>query len=147
MASSSAPSNFAWSDINLTHWDIHFYFWQDDAEDVASAERIRQDLIRTFPTLRVFDLVRRPVGPHPIGMWEAHIPSAELYGLVVPWVAFNHAHHSVLVHPNTTRDRMLADHTTNAIWIGPALTLSTKILTPNVPKDALLAQAQAQALQ
>eukprot|EP01100_Stratorugosa_tubuloviscum_P003101 TRINITY_DN1732_c0_g3_i1.p1 TRINITY_DN1732_c0_g3~~TRINITY_DN1732_c0_g3_i1.p1 ORF type:complete len:133 (+),score=61.10 TRINITY_DN1732_c0_g3_i1:103-501(+) len=122
-------SQFHWNDIQLTNWDIHFYFWENDSEDIASADLVRQNLKKTFPSIDVFELVCRPVGPHPIGMWEAHIPTPELFGLIVPWIAFNHGHHSVLIHPNTTREGMLADHTTRAIWVGPPLNLITKIFT------------------
>eukprot|EP00123_Amoebidium_parasiticum_P001092 comp12096_c0_seq1/m.6828 comp12096_c0_seq1/g.6828 ORF comp12096_c0_seq1/g.6828 comp12096_c0_seq1/m.6828 type:complete len:132 (-) comp12096_c0_seq1:506-901(-) len=127
MASSSAS---IWRKLNITHWDIHFYFDHTNEASVSSANEIRQGLKSTFPSLRVFDMVNRPIGPHPVGMFEAHIVNEQQFGEVVAWLAFNRKDHSVLFHPNASGNGAKGaenDHTIHAVWLGTPLTLDLKI--------------------
>lgn len=122
--------NQTWSSLNITHWDIHFYFDHTSKENTASAEKIRNDLKTAFPRLRVFDLVKYPIGPHPVGMFEAHILSEQQFGEIVAWLAFNRNGHSILVHPNAQgfgAKGAEADHTTHSVWLGKVLPLVLKI--------------------
>ena len=50
----------------------------------------------------------------------------ELFPRLVPWLALHRAALSVLVHPETGRQR--ADHTRHALWMGPPLPLKAEIL-------------------
>lgn len=42
-----------------------------------------------------------PIGPHPIGMWEAQCYTPDQFGMYLPWLCLNHSSHSILIHPNT----------------------------------------------
>eukprot|EP00178_Gracilaria_changii_P007986 TRINITY_DN24723_c0_g1_i1.p1 TRINITY_DN24723_c0_g1~~TRINITY_DN24723_c0_g1_i1.p1 ORF type:complete len:135 (+),score=7.25 TRINITY_DN24723_c0_g1_i1:311-715(+) len=106
------------------HMDVHFYFAETSDSDTESALRVRDAFRKAFPKLRVYEPVRRPVGPHPIGMWEAHIVREDLPD-VLPWLMVNHGHHSVLIHPHTGNH--LKDHTDHAVWLGTRQPLNTSI--------------------
>ena len=56
----------------FTHYDIHVYF-EKETESEAQAVRLRDSLKASFPSLRMFPPQRDPIGPHPVGMWEAHM--------------------------------------------------------------------------
>ena len=66
----------------------------------------------------------RPVGPHPLPMFEAWFASAHL-DTVVRWILANRHQFSVLIHPLSGDD--LADHRDHAIWIGKPLPLKLDI--------------------
>lgn len=129
-----SESNTAYSSIfqqeQLTHWDIHFYFNETSSTDIKSAAAIRKDFIKRFPSVRTFDLVERPVGPHPIGMWEAHLSTPSELGAAICWLSQHHSHHSVLIHPNSVRrfEKLVDNHGVEATWIGNPLSLNFKLL-------------------
>jgi aromatic ring-cleaving dioxygenase len=60
----------------LTHYDAHVYFVKD-TESEQRALDLHQTVRTLFPQLPIFPPCRDPVGPHPVGMWECHIPSPE----------------------------------------------------------------------
>eukprot|EP00455_Lapot_gusevi_P034180 TRINITY_DN3760_c0_g1_i1.p1 TRINITY_DN3760_c0_g1~~TRINITY_DN3760_c0_g1_i1.p1 ORF type:complete len:116 (+),score=23.75 TRINITY_DN3760_c0_g1_i1:226-573(+) len=76
--------------------------------------------------LLLLDLVNRPIGPHPLPMFEGHIYTPEQFSRFVPWLCLNHQDFSILVHPNT--DDAVADHTGSAIWIGKQLDLNIALM-------------------
>jgi len=90
----------------------------------------REALQAKFPWLKFHNPHDDPIGPHPIGMWEADFVHATdvpaQFGQVVSWLMLNHGTHPVLIHPNTGRE--LADHTTHAIWLGERLSLKLHYL-------------------
>ena len=88
---------FESEDIAISHWDIHFYFFQTDVKDVESAQSIQAAFRARFPSIKTFDLVKEPVGPHPVGMWEAHLCNPSELGSAITWLSQHHKHHSVLV--------------------------------------------------
>ena len=49
-----------------------------------------------------------------------------LFPTLVPWLALHRADLSVLLHPETGRQR--ADHTSHALWMGLPLPLKAEIL-------------------
>ena len=53
---------FESEDIAISHWDIHFYFFQTDVKDVESAQSIQAAFRARFPSIKTFDLVKEPVG-------------------------------------------------------------------------------------
>jgi aromatic ring-cleaving dioxygenase len=59
-------------------------------------------------------LMERPVGPHPIGMFEVNVFSPEQFGAFVGWLVVWRGQLSALVHPNTGDDRR--DHEERATW-------------------------------
>eukprot|EP01087_Luapelamoeba_hula_P011629 TRINITY_DN3176_c0_g1_i1.p1 TRINITY_DN3176_c0_g1~~TRINITY_DN3176_c0_g1_i1.p1 ORF type:complete len:130 (-),score=37.12 TRINITY_DN3176_c0_g1_i1:16-405(-) len=105
----------AWpAEIRL--WDVHAYFNADDPKDTAEALKLHSTLQEKFPHMRLFTPIHRPVGPHPIAMWEGKLTSPEEFATILPWLALNRNGRSILVHPHTGND--LADHTNNCLWLG-----------------------------
>ena len=88
-------------------------------------ERIR----REFPELRIYSFWDRPIGPHPVAMFEVNVFSPAQFGAFIPWLAIWRGPLSVLVHPNTTEEdvhgleRELKNHTERAIWLGERIPL------------------------
>ncbi|KAL8932699.1 MAG: hypothetical protein Q9216_006724, partial [Gyalolechia sp. 2 TL-2023] len=93
----------------------------ENEEEVKYAEDLRERIMHEFPELQTHEVHYKPVGPHPIAMFEVGIANPAQFGAFVPWVAIHHGPLSVLVHPNTGDD--LRGHTQNAMWIGEKLPL------------------------
>ena len=64
--------------------------------------RIRHE----FPELRIYRVWDRPVGPHPIAMFEVNIFTPAQFGAFIAWLVINRGPLSVLVHPNTGEDEV-----------------------------------------
>ncbi|KAJ9086306.1 hypothetical protein DSO57_1005584 [Entomophthora muscae] len=73
----------------------------------------------------MYELVPRPVGPHPIGMFELLLRTPDEFAKFVPWFLINRDSHVALLHPNTPNG--LEDHSTHAMWFGDKLPLSLGI--------------------
>ncbi|KAG9190294.1 DOPA 4,5-dioxygenase [Alternaria panax] len=106
-------------------FDVHIYFLQSDGEEVKFANELWERIRREFPELRIYRVWDRPIGPHPIAMFEVNIFTPEQFGAFIPWLVINRGPLSALVHPNT--DDELRDHTQRATWMGQPLPLSTKM--------------------
>ncbi|KAL1919031.1 uncharacterized protein VTP21DRAFT_2412 [Calcarisporiella thermophila] len=109
------PENFM---DPIFHYDVHVYFTDQTQPQAA---KLRERLIKTFPRLRVFDLVPRPVGPHSLPMFEAHLLSPKEFVEVVTWLSFNRGELSILVHPKThneTNHDSRLNHSDRTIWLG-----------------------------
>lgn len=108
--------------ISLFH--AHIYFAADTWE---SAEALRIKIGKQFgPKLRHWGaLINRPVGPHPVPMFEINFTSTHFSEIVI-FLMLNHGTHAVLIHPETGND--LTDHTTHALWLGKPLTLDLRAL-------------------
>ncbi|KAK5988321.1 putative 21.2 kDa protein [Cladobotryum mycophilum] len=98
-------------------------------------ERIR----REFPELRVYRFWDRPIGPHPIAMFEVNVFTPLQFGAFVAWLAIWRGPLSALVHPNTVpaegetlREAELRNHTEQAIWMGERVPLDLRIFAPSV---------------
>jgi len=106
----------------ITGWHAHVYY---DAESRAKAERIREAVAARFPGVTIGRMHDRPIGPHPMGSWLfTFMPEA--LGAVMPWLLLNRDGCIVFLHPET--GDALADHTTHAVWFGPAQILDLKVL-------------------
>ncbi len=104
-------------------YDVHVYY--DDEESRARAMELRDRMQVKFPWMRFHRPFGRPIGPHPIPMWEADFASYEnrdRWDEVRAWLESEAGGLSVLIHPHST-DSDYADHTTNAHWVGEALEL------------------------
>ena len=80
-------------------------FQQNKAQTVFAHElwtRIRHE----FPELRIYRVWDRPVGPHPIAMFEVNIFTPTQFGAFIAWLVINRGPLSVLVHPNTGDDEV-----------------------------------------
>ena len=59
-------------------------------------------------------MFERPIGPHPIGMFEVNVFSPEQFVAFVSWLVVWRGPLSALIHPNTGDDVM--DHSQRATW-------------------------------
>ncbi|KAF1916091.1 DOPA-like domain-containing protein [Ampelomyces quisqualis] len=106
-------------------FDVHIYFLQSDAEETKFATQLWERIRREFPELRIYNVWDRPIGPHPVAMFEVNLFTPEQFGAFIPWLVINRGPLSALIHPNT--DDEMRDHTQRATWMGQPLPLSTKI--------------------
>ncbi|KAI9733344.1 MAG: hypothetical protein M1834_003428 [Cirrosporium novae-zelandiae] len=103
-------------------FDAHIYFFPRQIEFAAALwERIR----REFPELRIYQVWEKPVGPHPIGMFEVNIFSPSQFGAFISWLVINRGPLSVLVHPNTDEEER--DHSQRATWMGEKIPLDLSL--------------------
>ena len=85
---------------------------------------MREKMIKLFPDINVYDMCDRPVGPHPIPMFEADVSTPEQYWKVRNWIEANHGDLTVLVHPHT--GDFLREHLSLLIGLKEAEILSLK---------------------
>ncbi|KAK5704331.1 hypothetical protein LTR97_003349 [Elasticomyces elasticus] len=125
---SSAYKSFADPITNGTRggFDIHIYFLQTDESEVAFATALHERIRREFPELRVYRVWDRPVGPHPVAMFEVNVFTPEQFGAFIPWLVINRGPLSALIHPNTGDD--VRDHTQRATWMGQPIPLQVGML-------------------
>jgi aromatic ring-cleaving dioxygenase len=81
------------------------------------------------PELRIYRFWDKPIGPHPVAMFEVNIFTPAQFGAFIPWLAIWRGPLSALIHPNTVEPDVdssvveLRDHTQRAIWMGEKLPL------------------------
>ncbi|GAB7352264.1 hypothetical protein MBLNU459_g2727t1 [Dothideomycetes sp. NU459] len=120
-------------------FDVHIYFQQTNAEEALFAKQLWERLllqnppppppsftlrlsvhvltaILTVPELRIYTLWDRPIGPHPVAMFEVNLFTPAQFGAFVPWLVINRGPLSALLHPNTGDD--IRDHSQLATWLG-----------------------------
>ena len=90
----------------------------------AHAELIREAIGARF-TVRLGRWHDRPVGPHPISMYQVAFEAGE-FARLVPWLMLNRGSLSVLVHPLTGDD--YDDHAHYALWLGTPVPLRLEVL-------------------
>ncbi len=106
----------------FNYYHGHFYF---TAEHSAAAEIVRQKMALELPQiLNIFPPISRPVGPHPLPMFEFHFRASDLTVLRA-WLEKNRVGHTVLLHPLSGNE--LADHTGLAEFLGEPLFLDISI--------------------
>jgi aromatic ring-cleaving dioxygenase len=106
----------------------HIYY---EASDRSAAAQLHSDLKANKGTgdltevIFVGEMTDRAVGPHPIPQYEVHF-----YGKALPTVLERIKVNGLraLVHRLTDDD--LADHTSQALWIGEPLALDLSVLDP-----------------
>ena len=85
--------------------------------DVSVALQVHRELFASFPDAILFPPVSRPVGPHPLPMFEVHI-APKMAGAVAEWLEKHSAGLTALLHPHT--GDVIADHLTLSKWVrGP----------------------------
>jgi DOPA 4,5-dioxygenase len=93
-------------------WHAHVYF---DAQTLPQARELCKAVAALFPAVKMGRLHQSPVGPHPD--WSCQLAfRAELFQVVLPWLALNRNGLTVFVHPVTGAD--LIDHRDRALWLG-----------------------------
>jgi DOPA 4,5-dioxygenase len=106
----------------------HIYY---DASERSAAEQLHSELQTRKGTGDLVDVIfvgemtNRPVGPHPVPQYEVHFYEKAL-PTVLDRIKANRLR--ALVHRLTDDD--LADHTSQALWIGEPLTLDLSVLDP-----------------
>mmetsp|Transcript_284 Transcript_284/g.551 ORF Transcript_284/g.551 Transcript_284/m.551 type:complete len:186 (-) Transcript_284:1507-2064(-) len=104
-------------------YDVHVYY--NGSNQREKAMLLRSKMKQQFPWMRFYEPKDRPIGPHPLPMWEADFASYDnrvLWGEVCDFIKEEHEELSVLVHPHSL-DGDYADHTKNAFWVGDVLEL------------------------
>lgn len=100
--------------------------------ELPSAHRIYETrTAHNFPVpeLRIYRFWDKPIGPHPVAMFEVNLFTPAQFGAFIPWLAIYRGPLSVLVHPNTVGEQedrwgeALRNHTQRAIWMGERLPL------------------------
>ncbi|WPH00179.1 DOPA-like domain-containing protein [Acrodontium crateriforme] len=107
-------------------FDIHIYYLQTNEFETKFAKELHERIRREFPELRTYQIWDRPIGPHPVAMFEVNVFTPEQFGAFVSWLTINRGPLTALVHPNT--DDEYRDHTQRAMWMGTPYPLQTGIL-------------------
>lgn len=79
------------------------------------------------PELRIYRFFDKPVGPHPVAMFEVNLFTPAQFGAFVPWLVINRGPLSVLVHPNTVDSEEERNHTQRATWLGERIPLDLRV--------------------
>lgn len=108
----------------------HVYY---DPTTRAAAEKLRAGIGAGFTDALLGRWHDKPVGPHPISMYQVAFAVAD-FPRLVPWLMLNRGGLTVLVHPETGDE--YADHTAHAMWLGPPLPLRLEVLRKGQPRSA-----------
>ena len=104
-------------------YHAHIFFTPDE---MALATQVRENIIAALPQLTYAgQLIPISIGPHPLPMFEIHIPAASI-NLAMATIEQLRKEFSVLVHPVQADE--LAAHTSGANWLGEKLTLNLNVL-------------------
>jgi DOPA 4,5-dioxygenase len=106
----------------IKDWHAHVYY---TPENRGEAERLREWIGARYPDALLGRWHDRNVGPHTRSMYQVLFP-VSLYPEIVPFIALNRGSLTVLVHPNTGRDR--DDHSLHAMWMGEVLPVDLSVL-------------------
>lgn len=80
------------------------------------------------PELRIYRFWDRPIGPHPVAMFEVNLFTPAQFGAFIPWLVINRGPLSALVHPNTDDEgEDKRNHTQRATWLGERLPLDLSL--------------------
>jgi DOPA 4,5-dioxygenase len=102
--------------------DVHVYFTPRQLQEMSQAYTgLREKFGRS---IKMYQPVHRPIGPHPLPMFEAHV-HPKLASQVMQWLHQNTTL-SALVHPHTKEGGM-TDHTKNARFVRGPLKLNLGI--------------------
>ena len=115
---------------SIVSYDVHTYWNNNSEEERKYAWELRQKVEKEFAQeieagdIRIYKFWDKPIGPHPINMWEIDFKKPELFAKVVSFYQLNHGKLSVLIHPRSDQGA-LADHTKHALWLGHKQRLDT----------------------
>ena len=84
------------------------------------------------PELRIYRVWDRPIGPHPVAMFEVNVFTPHQFGAFLAWLVINRGPLSALIHPNTHEE--VRDHSQRATWMGPPVPLQLKALNDVLQK-------------
>ena len=115
----------------ITSYHAHIYF--ESGEGRERAARLRELIGERF-VARLGSWHDKPVGPHPVPMYQVAF-AVDLFPRFVPWLMLNRMGLTVLIHPNTRRPK--DDHLVHALWLGGILPLNDSMLPVEVETDAI----------
>ncbi len=101
----------------IESYHAHVYFDGPEARERAAV--LREEIAQRF-AVQMGRWHDRPVGPHPMAMYQVAFETA-LFPTLVPWLMLNRRDLTIVVHPNT--DRTKDDHLKHALWLGAVLPL------------------------
>ncbi|KAF8518041.1 DOPA-like domain-containing protein [Hysterangium stoloniferum] len=107
-------------------FDFHIYYQPGNQKDIEYAKALHERIRREFPELRIYRFWEKPVGPHPVPMFEVNVFNPHQTGALFSFLAVNRGPCSVLIHPNTGDPHR--DHTELATWMGERWPVNTSIL-------------------
>ncbi len=97
----------------IVDWHAHVYF---DASTRDAAWALRETILTELGgRIAMGRFHERPVGPHPLWMYQMTIAPSD-FAAVIGWLVLRHGALDVFVHPNTGDE--LGDHRDRAMWIG-----------------------------
>eukprot|EP01013_Petalomonas_cantuscygni_P024121 TRINITY_DN45690_c0_g1_i1.p1 TRINITY_DN45690_c0_g1~~TRINITY_DN45690_c0_g1_i1.p1 ORF type:complete len:152 (-),score=7.81 TRINITY_DN45690_c0_g1_i1:171-626(-) len=102
--------------------DLHVYYTPETRNDAVA---VRSALKSAFPKYQVYDMVDRPVGPHPIPMFEVHLPPQDA-SAVVAWLQKNGRGLRAMIHPHS-HEGPRKDHSVHIYWVSDPLPLNFAI--------------------
>ncbi|KAJ5816363.1 Dopa 4-5-dioxygenase [Penicillium robsamsonii] len=110
-------------------FDVHIYHFQNNPDQAAYAKALHERIRREFPELRIYTFFDRPIGPHPVAMFEVSLFTPAQFGAFIPWLVINRGPLSALVHPNTvaSEDESERNHTQRATWLGERIPLDLRL--------------------
>ena len=117
----------------IKSYDIHTYWNNNHDREREEANLLRTKLQTEFAheieagNIHLYKMWDKPIGPHPISMFEIDFKDPALFGRLVQFYQLNHGRLSVLIHPRTGDD--LKDHTVHALWLGHKVRLNTDLLS------------------
>ncbi|KAL1716877.1 DOPA-like domain-containing protein [Schizophyllum commune] len=111
---------------NNNGFDFHIYYMQSVPAQLQFARELHERIRREFPELRIYTFWEKPVGPHPVAMFEVNTFTPHQTGALFSWLAVHRGPLSVLIHPNT--DDAYKDHTELPTWMGKPWPLYTDLL-------------------
>ncbi|KAL3466713.1 DOPA-like domain-containing protein [Aspergillus heterothallicus] len=120
-------------------FDIHIYHFQNNPDQVTFAKALWERIRREFPELRIYSFFDKPVGPHPVAMFEVNLFTPAQFGAFVPWLVINRGPLSALIHPNTAEGagEEERNHTQRATWLGERIPLDLRIFKLMKEKEKL----------
>ncbi|KAI0968299.1 DOPA-like domain-containing protein [Xylaria arbuscula] len=109
-------------------FDVHIYYYQYNKQQTEYARALWERIRREFPELRIYTFWDRPIGPHPVAMFEVNLFTPEQFGAFVPWLVIWRGPLSALIHPNTVEEGShaaveLRNHSERAVWLGERIPL------------------------
>lgn len=103
--------------------EFHAHIYYD--EKTFEQARLLCDAAHQKFSVPVGHMHKKPVGPHPC--WSCQLTvRPEVFGELIPWLAFNRNGLVVFVHPDTGND--LKDHSEYALWMGKIMDIDLSFL-------------------
>ncbi|KAI4517416.1 hypothetical protein K525DRAFT_273635 [Schizophyllum commune Loenen D] len=112
--------------ITKAGFDFHIYYMENIPTQKQFARELHERIRREFPELHIKTFWERPIGPHPVAMFEVDTFTPHTTGVLFSWLAVHRGPLSVLIHPNTGDD--YRDHTELPIWMGQPWPLAVELL-------------------